>query len=582
MLAFNVPVTRLLLRLFESRFDPARAGGAAERGDAIAEEVRGLLDEVEILDHDRILRSYLGLILATQRTNYFRDTPSPVPQAAIGDTPYLVLKLDAAAVPELPDPRPRFEAFVYSPRLEAVHLRFAPVARGGLRWSDRREDFRTEILGLAKAQEVKNSVIVPSGAKGGFVCKHLPDQSDREAYQARRCWPSTVPCRDWASPITWPAVVPPPGVVGATATPLPGGGRGQGHCHLLRHGQRDLPGLRLLARRRVRLRRVRRLRPQEDGDHRARRLGVGEVPLRHARRGPADHGVHRGRDRRHVRGRVRQRHAAVRHILLVAAFDHRHIFLDPAPDAAASFAERQRLFALPRSSWADYDSALISAGGGVWPRSAKSIPVSPQASRVLGLGEAVHAMPPDQLISAILAAPVDLLWNGGIGTYVKASNQTHADAGDRANDAVRIDAASCAPRWSRRAATWASPRPRRIEYAMGGGLVNTDFIDNVGRRGHLDDEVNIKILLQAKVNRGELTPTARGELLHAMTDEVAALVLRQNYDQQPGAGRRGRTGGADAARALPVPAQTGTGTPDRRPTCCWDKEIAERRSAGRG
>ncbi|HSR25190.1 MAG TPA: NAD-glutamate dehydrogenase domain-containing protein, partial [Candidatus Eisenbacteria bacterium] len=184
VLAFNVPVTRLLLRLFESRFDPARAKGAAERGEAIVEEIRGLLDEVEILDHDRILRSYLGLVLATQRTNYFRDTPSPVPSAAIGETPYLVLKLDAGAVPELPDPRPRFEAFVYSPRLEAVHLRFAAVARGGLRWSDRSEDFRTEILGLAKAQEVKNSVIVPSGAKGGFVCKRLPDAADREAYQA--------------------------------------------------------------------------------------------------------------------------------------------------------------------------------------------------------------------------------------------------------------------------------------------------------------------------------------------------------------------------------------------------------------
>src|SRR5215475_4231308 len=215
VLAVNVPVTRLLIRLFESRFDPARAQGAAERGEAIAEELRGLLDEVEILDHDRILRNYLGLILATQRTNFFRDTPSPVP-SAIGETPYLVLKLDAAAVPELPDPRPHFEAFVYSPRLEAVHLRFAPVARGGLRWSDRREDFRTEILGLAKAQEVKNSVIVPSGAKGGFVCKNLPDPADREAYQreVRACYQTFIRAMlDVTDNLAAGAVMPPGGVV---------------------------------------------------------------------------------------------------------------------------------------------------------------------------------------------------------------------------------------------------------------------------------------------------------------------------------------------------------------------------------
>jgi glutamate dehydrogenase len=272
------------------------------------------------------------------------------------------------------------------------------------------------------------------------------------------------------------------------------------------------------------------------------------------------------------------------HILLVAAFDHRHIFLDPAPDAAASFAERKRLFALPRSSWADYESALISAGGGVWPRSAKSIPVSPQASGVLGLGEAVHAMPPDQLISAILAAPVDLLWNGGIGTYVKASNQTHADAGDRANDAVRIDAAQLRAKVVAEGGNLGLTQAARIEYALAGGLVNTDFIDNSAGVDTSDHEVNIKILLQAKVDRGELTPATRGELLHAMTDEVAALVLRQNYDQN----RALAAAGAQAAQMLHVHSrylrklEREHRIGRRLDSLPGDKEIAERRSAGLG
>jgi glutamate dehydrogenase len=272
------------------------------------------------------------------------------------------------------------------------------------------------------------------------------------------------------------------------------------------------------------------------------------------------------------------------HILLVAAFDHRHIFLDPAPDAAASFAERQRLFALPRSSWADYDSGLISAGGGIFPRTAKSIPVSPQASQVLGLGEAVHAMPPDQLISAILAAPVDLLWNGGIGTYIKASSQSHADAGDRANDAVRIDAAQLRAKVVAEGGNLGLTQAARIEYAMRGGLVNTDFIDNSAGVDTSDHEVNIKILLQPGVNRGELTPAARGELLHAMTDEVAALVLRQNYDQN----RALAAAGAQAAQMLHVHSrylrrlEREHRIGRRLDSLPGDKEIAERRSAGLG
>jgi glutamate dehydrogenase len=272
------------------------------------------------------------------------------------------------------------------------------------------------------------------------------------------------------------------------------------------------------------------------------------------------------------------------HILLVAAFDHRHIFLDPAPDAAASFAERQRLFALPRSSWADYDTALISAGGGVFPRTAKSIPVSPQASQALGLGDAVHPLAPDQLISAILAAPVDLLWNGGIGTYIKASNETHADAGDRANDAVRIDASQLRAKVVAEGGNLGLTQSARIEYAMGGGLVNTDFIDNSAGVDTSDHEVNIKILLQARVDRGDLTAAARGELLHAMTDEVGALVLRQNYDQN----RALAAAGAQAAQMLHVHSRYRRRLERehrigrRLDSLPGDKEIAERRSAGLG
>jgi glutamate dehydrogenase len=588
VLAFNVPVTRLLLRLFESRFDPARAKGAAERGEAIAEEIRGLLDEVEILDHDRILRSYLGLILATQRTNYFRDTPSPVPSDAIGETPYLVLKLDAGAVPELPDPRPRFEAFVYSPRLEAVHLRFASVARGGLRWSDRREDFRTEILGLAKAQEVKNSVIVPSGAKGGFVCKHLPDPGDREAYQAEvlACYKTFIAAMlDITDNLHDGKVVPPPGVVrhdgddtylvvaadkgtatfSDTANEI---SRGYGYWlgdAFASGGSEGYDHKKMAITARG---------AWESVKFHFATLGVDPQTTEFTVAGIGD-----------MSGDVFGNGMLLsEHILLVAAFDHRHIFLDPAPDAAASFAERQRLFALPRSSWADYDSGLISAGGGIFPRTAKSIPVSPHASQVLGLGEAVHAMPPDQLISAILAAPVDLLWNGGIGTYIKASSQSHADAGDRANDAVRIDAAQLRAKVVAEGGNLGLTQAARIEYAMRGGLVNTDFIDNSAGVDTSDHEVNIKILLQPGVNRGELTPAARGELLHAMTDEVAALVLRQNYDQN----RALAAAGAQAAQMLHVHSrylrrlEREHRIGRRLDSLPGDKEIAERRSAGLG
>jgi glutamate dehydrogenase len=562
VLRSNAAITRLLVRLFESRFDPARQSGAAERCEAIAEEIRGQLDEVVSLDHDRILRSYLALIDATLRTNYYQtESPGgpggygagspPVlrgsrPAAAGGQAsrvvppdqqgpPYLVLKLDPRAVPGLTEPRPKFEIYVYSPRLEAVHLRFGRVARGGLRWSDRLEDFRTEVLGLVKAQEVKNAVIVPSGAKGGFVCKRLPDSSDREAYLAEvlACYKTFIAAMlDVTDNIEADQVVPPKGVVrrdgddpylvvaadkgtatfSDTANEVAarygfwlgdafasGGSEGYDHkkMGITARGAWESVKIHFAA-----------LGTNPDVDD-FTVVGIGDMS-----------------------GDVFGNGMLLsEHIQLVAAFDHRHVFIDPEPHPATSFAERSRLFALPRSSWADYNPALISPGGGVWPRSAKSVPVSPQARTALGIDAGVTALSPDELISAILAAPVDLLWNGGIGTYVKARSETHADAGDRSNDAVRIDATRLRARVVGEGGNLGLTQAARIEYSLGGGLVNTDFIDNSAGVDTSDHEVNIKILLADGIRDGVIPATARHGLLNDMTDDVAALVLRHNYRQ---------------------------------------------------
>ena len=588
VLTLNVAIARLLIRLFESRFDPARQQGETERSEAITEEIRGQLDEVAILDHDRILRSYLGLILATLRTSFFQTGQAPGQPAAPDGPPYLVVKLAARQVPELPAPRPRFELFVYSPRLEAVHLRFAPVARGGLRWSDRREDFRTEILGLAKAQEVKNSVIVPSGAKGGFVCKNLPDPSDREAYQGevRGCYQTFIAAMlDVTDNLQAGAVVPPPEVVrhdgddpylvvaadkGTATFSDTANEIAKAYGYWL--GDAFASG------------------GSEGYDH--KKMGI---TARGAWESVRFHFATLGTDTDttdftvagigDMSGDVFGNGMLLsRHIKLVAAFDHRHIFLDPAPDPATSFAERERLFALPRSSWADYSTTLISRGGGVWPRTAKSVPVSAQARLALGLDDGVLALAPDQLISAILAAPVGLLWNGGIGTYVKASTETHADAGDRANDGVRIDAPRLRAQVVGEGGNLGLTQPARIEYALAGGLVNTDFIDNSAGVDTSDHEVNIKILLQEKITAGELTQQARGELLQDMTGDVAALVLRENYHQN----RALAAARAQAAQMLHVHArQLRKLERERRidrdiDSLPGDKEIAERRSASLG
>jgi glutamate dehydrogenase len=584
VLRSNPAITRLLVRLFESRFDPARQSGVDERCEAITEEIRGQLDEVSSLDADRILRSYLALIDATLRTNYYQmDSRSGVD----GPQP-LVLKLDPGSVPGLTEPRPKFEIYVYSPRLEAVHLRFGRVARGGLRWSDRLEDFRTEVLGLVKAQEVKNAVIVPAGAKGGFVCKRLPDPADREAYQAEvlASYQTFIAgMLDVTDNIEGDRVVPPPGVVrrdgddpylvvaadkgtatfSDTANEVAarygfwlgdafasGGSEGYDHkkMGITARGAWESVKWHFAALG---------LNPATD-DFTA--VGIGDMS-----------------------GDVFGNGMLLsEHIRLVAAFDHRHVFVDPSPDPATGFAERSRLFALPRSSWADYDQALISPGGGVWPRSVKSVPVSPQARNALGIDAAVSALSPDELISAILAAPVDLLWNGGIGTYVKASSESNADVGDRSNDAVRIDATRLRARVVGEGGNLGFTQAARIEYSLAGGLMNTDFIDNSAGVDTSDHEVNIKILLADAIRDGAIPASGRHELLNEMTGEVASLVLRHNNGQNMALA----VARAQATSLLHVHARylrklvRDKQLNPEQDVLPSERELAERRAAGRG
>jgi glutamate dehydrogenase len=566
-------ITRLLVRLFESRFDPGRQGGEAERSEAIAEEIRGALDEVTSLDADRILRAYLELIEATLRTNYYQAEPAT-----------LVFKLDPTGISRLPAPRPKFEIFVYSPRLEAVHLRFGRVARGGLRWSDREEDFRTEVLGLVKAQQVKNSVIVPAGAKGGFVCKQLTAGDNRAEVLA--CYQTFISSMlDITDNLVDGKVVPPKDVVrrdGDDPYLVVAADKGTATFSDVANeiakqygywlGDAFASG------------------GSEGYDH--KKMGItARGAWESVRWHFAALGMNPDVDEFTVAG-IGDMSGDVfgngmllsDKIKLVAAFDHRHVFLDPTPDTAVSFAERRRLFDLERSSWGDYDANLISEGGGVWPRTVKSIPVSPQARVALGLDTTVIALSPDELISAIVAAPVDLLWNGGVGTYVKASSETQADAGDRSNDAVRIDAPQLRARIVAEGGNLGLTQAARIEAALprdgrAGALINTDFIDNSAGVDTSDHEVNIKILLGSALDPGD-----RGRLLHTMTDEIAELVLAHN-DGQNMALAASR---AQAVSMLHVHARyLRKLIRDGRVSAETDvlpsgKEIAERRSAGQG
>jgi glutamate dehydrogenase len=596
VLRSNAAITRLLVRLFESRFDPARQGGVTERCEAIAEELRGQLDEVLSLDADRILRSYLALIEAILRTNYYstggasggRGGVVPPGASSARGRDYLVLKIDPGAVPGLVEPRPTFEIYVYSPRFEAVHLRFGRVARGGLRWSDRQEDFRTEVLGLVKAQEVKNAVIVPSGAKGGFVCKRLPDPADRPAQAAEvlSCYQTFIAAMlDVTDNISGNVVVPPPGLIR----------RDLDDPYLVVAADKGTATFsdaanEIAARYDFWLGDAFASGGSEGYDHKKMGItarGAWESVKIHF----ASLGLHPDADDFTVVG-IGDMSGDVfgngmllsRHLKLLAAFDHRHVFVDPSPSPAASFAERQRLFDLPQSSWADYNPALISAGGGVWPRAAKSIPLSAEARGALGIGASVTALSPDELISAILCAPVDLLWNGGIGTYAKASQESHADAGDRSNDAVRVSAGQLRARVVGEGGNLGLTQAARIEFSLGGGLVNTDFIDNSAGVDTSDHEVNIKILLADAIRCDALPASGRHGLLQQMTDEVAGLVLRHNYRQNMTLA----TARSQAPSMLHVHSRyLRKLVRDKRlnpeqDVLPDDREIAERRSAGQG
>ncbi|WP_030165741.1 NAD-glutamate dehydrogenase [Spirillospora albida] len=525
----NPPITRLLVRLWESRLDPKLRGGEAERSLGITEEIHGKLDDVASLDEDRILRAYLAMIEATLRTNHYRGRS------------FLALKFDPERIPDLPQPRPTFEIFVYSPRVEGVHLRFGTVARGGLRWSDRREDFRTEILGLVKAQAVKNTVIVPAGAKGGFVGKQLPPPSDREAFMRAgiACYRDFISgLLDLTDNLVDGKVVPPPDVVrhdGDDPYLVVAADKGTATFSDIANEVAAEYGFWL-------------------GDAFASGGSVGYdhkamgITARGAWESVKYHFRSLGTDIQtedftvvgigDMSGDVFGNGMLLsQHIKLVAAFDHRHVFIDPDPDPVASFEERRRLFGLPRSTWADYDPALISAGGGVFPRTMKSIKLTPQMRTVLGIADGIAAMTPYELIRAALKAPVDLLWNGGIGTYVKASVENNADVGDKANDPVRINGDELRCKVVGEGGNLGFTQLGRIEFAREGirrgepGLVNTDFIDNSAGVDTSDHEVNIKILLDQVVRDGELTRKQRDALLYEMTDEVGRLVLRDNYAQ---------------------------------------------------
>jgi glutamate dehydrogenase len=532
----NIELTRLLVQLFEARFDPGAhqlAADAESRRVKIEEveaEIAAALEDVASLDQDRILRSYRSLMRATVRTSFYQRDERGAPRS------YTAFKLEPGRIEELPEPRPRYEIFVHSPRVEGVHLRFGPVARGGLRWSDRAEDFRTEVLGLVKAQMVKNAVIVPVGAKGGFYCKQLPDPAvDREAWMAEgvACYQTFITALlDVTDNLVDGEVVPPPDVVRHDAD----------DTYLVVAADKGTATFSDLANQ-IALDRGFWL-----GDAFASGGSVGYdhkamgITARGAWVSVQRHFREMGIDCQHedftcvgigdMSGDVFGNGMLLsEHTRLVAAFDHRHVFLDPDPDAARSYAERRRLFDLPRSSWADYDTSLISEGGGVFPRTAKSIPITPQVRSALGIEDGVTSMTPAQLQTAILKAPVDLLWNGGIGTYVKASTESHAAAGDKANDAIRVDGADLRCRCVGEGGNLGLTQLGRIEYARNGGRINTDFIDNSAGVDTSDHEVNIKILLDAVVARGELEPAARNELLASMTDEVGALVLADNYEQ---------------------------------------------------
>ena len=526
-LAANAGIARDLVALFKARFDPdAEVEGEAKAAEHLR-AIDAALDRVENLSEDRVLRQFLALILATTRTNFWRTDGEG------GRRTFLSFKFDPAKVPGLPDPRPMFEIFVYSPRFEGVHMRGGKIARGGLRWSDRPEDFRTEILGLVKAQQVKNIVIVPVGSKGGFVLKRAPPPSDRDAWMKEgiACYQDYLRALlDLTDNRVGDRIVPPPQV---------------------RRHDPDDPYLVVAADKGTAT-------FSDYANAISREYGFwlgdafasgGSVGYDHKAMGITARGAWESA-KRHFREMGHDTQTTdftvvgigdmsgdvfgngmllSNHIRLVAAFDHRHILLDPAPNAATSLAERERMFKLPRSTWADYDTKLLSAGGGIHPRTAKSIAITPEVKNVLAID--ADALTPTELVNAILKAPVDLLYNGGIGTYVKATGETHAQVGDRANDALRVNGRELRCKVVVEGGNLGCTQRGRIEYAQAGGRIFTDAIDNSAGVDTSDHEVNIKILLGLAVADGELTEKQRNVQLAEMTDDVAALVLRDNYFQ---------------------------------------------------
>lgn len=527
-LANNAAIARKLAFLFLTRLDPDLKPAQREQAVPLEAEILEALEKVSSLDEDLIIRRLLDLINATLRTNYFQRQNKDQPK------PYLSIKFDSRAIPELPQPLPLYEIFVYSPRFEGIHLRGGKVARGGIRWSDRREDFRREILGLMKAQTVKNAIIVPTGAKGGFVLKALSPRADREGIKLEvvSCYqlfirglldltdnlkdgkvihPKRVLCLDDAD--TYLVVAADKGTASFSdiANALSkeygfwlddafasGGITGYDHKKM---------GITARG-------------AWESVKRHFCGLGVDIITTPITVVGVGD-----------MSGDVFGNGLLYTNTLkLVAAFDHRHIFIDPNPDPVLSFQERERLFKLPASSWEDYNATLLSQGGGIYKRSAKIIHLSAEARQVLGIKE--ETMMPQDLVRALLKAPVDLLWNGGIGTYVKASTETQADVGDKANDLNRVNGVDLRCRVVGEGGNLGFTQRGRIEYALlNKGLINTDFIDNSAGVDCSDHEVNLKILLNAQVRKGKLTEEKRNQLLTEVTQEVAALVLKDNFSQ---------------------------------------------------
>jgi glutamate dehydrogenase len=527
VLAGHAGLVNLLVQRFEVQFDPDLKTAARKRGlEELQPSIKRAVSKARSVDEDRILSAFAGAVSASLRTNYYlRDE-------AGGPKPLISVKFDPTAMPEVPLPRPRFEIFVYSPDVEGVHLRGGDVARGGLRWSDRREDFRTEVLGLMKAQVVKNTVIVPTGAKGGFFCKNLPlDNRDAMMATGIECYKSFIRgLLDITDNVVDGDVVPPARVVRRDDEDpylVVAADKGTATFSDIANGISADYGFWL-----------------DDAfasggsagyDHKKMGItarGAWEAVKRHFR----EQGLNTQKEPFTVTG-IGDMSGDVfgngmllsRKIKLVAAFNHLHIFLDPEPDMAATFRERKRLFKMGRSGWGDYNEKLISKGGGIFSRQAKTIRLSSEIRSLLDVDE--KSMKPDELISAILRAPVDLLWNGGIGTYVKASSESQADVGDRGNDGLRINATELRCKVVGEGGNLGLTQNARIEYSVGGGRINTDFIDNSAGVDSSDREVNIKILLSDVAKGKGMTRPKRDELLVSMTDDVASAVLRNNYLQ---------------------------------------------------